>query len=261
VKFCGPGGKRKQAFRCKRREQLRRIVVGKQSASIITMMFMATLPPAVVNAKFDYFDLVAVIWLMIGLFWGRKKGMSQEVLPLLQWLGIVAAGGLLYAPFSLVVHQCTQFGPLWSNITAYLLIILGVHVAYLWLRKILAEQLAKKDLFGRGEFYLGMVAGFVRFACMLVVGMALMNSRVATAAELAESEKFQAAWFSDIRFPTYGEFQQDVLFKSCAGIWVESNLKTVLIASETSALSPKSESIAQKSNKIIEEIVGQPVKK
>jgi hypothetical protein len=170
-------------------------------------------------------------------------------------------GHVVAVGFSLVVHQCTQFGPLWSNITAYLLIILGVHVAYLWLRKILAEQLAKKDLFGRGEFYLGMVAGFVRFACMLVVGMALMNSRVATAAELAESEKFQAAWFSDIRFPTYGEFQQDVLFKSCAGIWVESNLKTVLIASETSALSPKSESIAQKSNKIIEEIVGQPVKK
>jgi hypothetical protein len=187
--------------------------------------------------------------------------MSQEMLPLLQWLGIVAAGGLLYGPFSPVIHQCTQFGALWSNITAYLLIALGVHMIYLWFKRMLAEKLVKKDLFGHGEFYLGMVAGFVRFGCMLLVGMALMNSRVATAAELAKTEKFQAAWFSDIRFPTYGEFQQDVLFKSCTGSWVQSNLKTVLIASEISAPSPKSETIAQRSNKIIDDILSQTVKK
>jgi len=225
------------------------------------MMCVAVLPPVVAYAKFDYFDIVVLVWLIIGLWWGRKRGMSQEVLPLLQWLGIVAAGGLLYRPFSLVIHQCVQFGALWSNVTAYLLIALGVHLTYLWLKRLLAEQLVKKDLFGRGEFYLGMIAGFVRFGCVLLVGMALMNSRVATTAELAQTEKFQAAWFSDIRFPTYGEFQQDVLIKSCAGSWVESNLKSVLIASAPSAPSPKSETIAQRSNKIIDEIVSQPVKK
>jgi len=225
------------------------------------MMFVAVLPPVVVNAKFDYFDIVALTWLIIGLWWGRKKGMSQEFLPVLQWLGIVAAGGLLYGPFSLVIHQCVQFGKLWSNITAYLLIALGVHLVYLWLKRLLAEKLVKKDLFGRSEYYLGMIAGFVQFACMLLVGMALMNSRVATAAELAESEKFQAAWFSDIRFPTYGEFQHDVLINSCTGNWVETNLKTVLIVSDNSAPSPKSDTIAQKSNKIIDDILTQTGKK
>jgi uncharacterized membrane protein required for colicin V production len=225
------------------------------------MMSVAVLPPAVVNAKFDYFDILALAWLFIGLWWGRKRGMSQEFLPLLQWLGIVTAAGLLYAPFGILIHKSVQFGMLWSNITAYLLIAVGVHLVYLWLKRLLAEKLVKKDLFGRSEYYLGMIAGFVRFGCILLVGMALMNSRVATAADLAQMEKFQAAWFSDIRFPTYGEFQHDVLLNSCTGNWVESNLKTVLIASENSAPSPKSESIAQKSNKIIDDILSQTGKK
>jgi uncharacterized membrane protein required for colicin V production len=225
------------------------------------MMHVAVLPPVVTNATFDYFDIVAVLWLIIGLWWGRKRGMSQELLPLLQWIGIVTVAGLLYGPFSLVIHQCTQFSALWSNITAYLLIMLCVHLAYLWFKKMFAEMLVKKDLFGKAEFYLGMMAGFVRFGCMLLVGMSLMNSRVATDAELAQTEKFQKDWFSDIRFPTYGGIQHDVLFKSFTGSWVQSNLKSVLIVTAPSAPAPKLETIAQRSNKMIDDILSQQRKK
>jgi uncharacterized membrane protein required for colicin V production len=232
-----------------------RLANGKKPACTAVMMYMAVLPPVVVNAKFDYFDIVAIVWLGIGLIWGRKRGMSQEILPLIQWLGIVTAGAVFYRPFSSVVHQCVQFGPLWSNITAYVLIALGVHLVYLWLKQVLAEKLVKKDLFGRGEFYLGMVAGFVRFGCMLLVGMALMNSRVATAAELAQTEKFQKDWFSDIRFPTYGEFQQDVLFKSLTGSLVRADLKSALIASVDTTPPRKLDTIAQRSNKTIDDIL------
>jgi hypothetical protein len=225
------------------------------------MMLVALAPTVVSNARFNYFDVVAVVWLIIGFFRGRKRGMSQELLPLLQWLGIVVAGGLLYSPFSLIVHQYSQFGSLWSNVTAYVLIGLGVHLIYKWFKQMFAEKLVETDPFGRGEFYLGMMSGVVRFGCMLVAGMALMNSRVGTQAELAQTEKFQAAWFSDIRFPTYGEFQQDVLIKSFSGKWVESHLKPVLIASVTSgAGTPQhpqtSDSMAQKKNREIDEILG-----
>src|SRR5277367_6161555 len=112
------------------------------------MTLLASLPPVLAPAKFDYFDAFAIVWLIIGLFRGRKRGMSQEVLPLIQWLGIVAAGGLLYWPFSKLVHQYTQFGTLWSCITAYLLIGAGVHLIYLWLKQMMAEKLVEKDPFG-----------------------------------------------------------------------------------------------------------------
>lgn len=183
--------------------------------------------------KFDYFDIAAVCWLIIGLLWGRKRGISQELLPLLQWIAIVLAAGLLYEPFGLFIHKSTFFTPLWSNVTAYVLIAGGVHLIYFVAKLSLGAKLVGMNIFGRSEFYLGMVAGGARFACILLAGMALMNSRIATESELANTEKFQKENFSDIRFPTYGGFQQDVLVKSYSGKLVRSKLKSVLIATET----------------------------
>jgi len=182
--------------------------------------------------KFDYFDIATICWLIIGLLWGRKRGISQELLPLLQWIAIVLAAGLLYEPFGLLIRQNTFFTPLWSNVTAYVLIAGGVHLIYFAAKLSLGAKLVGMNLFGRSEFYLGMVAGGARFACILLAGMALMNSRIATESELANTEKFQKENFSDIRFPTYGGFQQDVLIKSYSGKLVRSKLKSVLIATE-----------------------------
>src|SRR5580658_10362403 len=226
------------------------------------LMAVAAAAPAVSNAKFNYFDILAVAWLIVGWFRGRKRGMSQEFLPTLQWLAIVFVGGMYYQSLSVTVRQYTQFGPLWSNVTAYLLIAIGIHLVYKWFQGAFGEKIVANDPFGRGEFYLGMMAGVVRFACMLVVGMSLMNSRVQTSAELAQMEKFQAAWFSDIRFPTYGEFQQEVLLQSFSGKWVQVHLKSVLIASVNSGAgmprpsSKPSETIASKKNQEIDDILG-----
>jgi uncharacterized membrane protein required for colicin V production len=223
------------------------------------MMLVTVLPQKAAYGKFDYFDIIALVWLIIGLFRGRKRGLSQELLPTMQWLGIVIVGGMFYWSLSPIVRQYTQISVLWSNISAYLLIALGIHLIYLWFKQMLGAKLVEKDPFGRGEFYLGMIAGVVRFGCMLLVGMSLMNSRVETAAELAQTEKFQKDNFSDIRFPTYGEVQQDVLFKSFTGNLVEVNLKPVLITSvEVPKTQKKPDSMAQKKNQEIDDILAKP---
>jgi hypothetical protein len=122
--------------------------------------------------------LSPVVWLIIGLFRGRKRGMSQELLPLLQWMGIVAAGGLLYWPFSPLVHQYTQFGTLWSLYHGLPADRRRRPSDLPVVQTDAGRKAGGKDPFGRAEFYLGMMAGVVRFACMLLVGMALMNSHV-----------------------------------------------------------------------------------
>jgi uncharacterized membrane protein required for colicin V production len=234
---------------------------GKESAILALMMHLAVLPPVVANAKFDYFDIVAIVWLIIGLLRGRKRGMSQELLPTFQWLGILAAGGLLYGSFGPWIKHNTYFSVLWSNIAAYVLIAAGVHLIYVCLKRLLAARLGEKDLFGRGEFYLGAIAGGVRFTCILLVLMALMNSRVATDEELAKTKKFQKDNFSDVSFPTYGEFQHDVLFRSFSGNWVHSNLNSVLIATVKPELLTKPEPVLGKSTNMIASAASQPAKK
>ena len=54
--------------------------------------------------KYDYFDAFVVVWLIIGLLWGRKRGMSQELLPTLQWIGIVVIAGIFYRSLSPLVR-------------------------------------------------------------------------------------------------------------------------------------------------------------
>ena len=198
-----------------------------------SIMCMAALPAFNGMASFGYFDGAVVVWLLIGIFRGRKRGMSQELLPTLQWLAIVILAGLFYLPLSVVIFKNASgaFTQLWSNITAYVLIAFGIHLIFMWLKQTFGEKLTGSDCFGRNEYYLGMMAGLLRFACMVVVLCALMNSRVYTRAELAETEKMQKKNFEDIRFPTYGAIQHAILTESYAGRWIEGNLYRVLIAS------------------------------
>ncbi len=226
------------------------------------MMILATLPPYLNRSQFNYFDVVVVVWLIIGLFRGRKRGMSQELLPTLEWIGIVVACGLLYWPLYPYVKEVTLLSTLWSCLLAYGMVAMGIYIIYMVLKQNFAEKLVARDPFGSWEFYLGMAAGVVRFGCMVIVFLALINARIVSAAERAQTEKFQAANFSDIRFPTWGEFQQDVLFQSFTGKLVQKSMRPMLIATTDSPSdTPPHESLAQKSNKAIDYLLTKPKKK
>lgn len=220
-------------------------------------MLMAALSSTPVN----YFDGVAIVWLLIGIVRGRKRGMTQELIPMLQWIAIVALAGLFYRPFSVIIIRSTSgaFSPLWSNLTAYVLIGFAVHLVFVWLKQNVGQKLSGSDVFGRAEYYFGMVAGLVRFACMLIAMCAVMNSRVYTQAELAETERMQQKNFEDVRFPTYGTIQHAILAESYTGQLIESNLSQFLITS-VAPPKPGGETLAQKQQDTINSIIGQPKK-
>jgi uncharacterized membrane protein required for colicin V production len=218
-------------------------------------MLMIALPASFSRTNFNYVDLIVFVWLIAGLIHGRKRGMTQQLLPTLQWVAIVVVAGLFYRPFGVTIKQYAQFDPLWSNILAYLLIGFGVHLVYLWTKHLIHQKLVGSDLFGRAEYYFGMVAGMVAFACMLIVACALMNSRIYTKAELASTEKAQSDAFSDIRFPTFGSIQQEVLFQSYTGCMIRTNLQSVLIASVQPG-PPRGETLAHRQEDLINDVIG-----
>jgi len=223
-------------------------------------MFMVALPK--VNAlPINYFDVFVVVWLLIGIFRGRKRGMTQELLPTLQWLGILTLAGLFYGPISDAIFKYTSgaFSLLWANVTGYVLIGFAVHLAYLWVKQAFGEKLTGSDYFGRYEYYLGMVAGLVRFACIIVVLCAVMHSRVYTPAELAEDEKWQKKNLEEVRIPTYLSVQHSVLQESFTGQFLETHLSRVLIVS-VSPNKKTTESLAGKKEDTINAILG-PAKK
>jgi uncharacterized membrane protein required for colicin V production len=218
-------------------------------------MQMAALLPDLGRLNVNYVDLIVAVWLIMGLLYGRKRGMTQELLPMIQWVAIVVVAGLFYEPLSLQIQQYAHFEPLWSNILGYVLIAFGIHLVYLWIKHLIHQKLIGSDMFGRAEYYFGMIAGVVRFACMLIMVCALMNSRIITNTERAKTEKAQSDAFSDIRFPTYGSIQQSVLVESYTGSLIETNLSSVLIASVTPKTVAKGETLKQQQERLVNEII------
>jgi hypothetical protein len=90
-------------------------------------------------------------------------------------------------------------------------------------------KLLGSDVFGRGEYYLGMVSGFVRFACIIVTALALLNARYYTQTEVRAMEKFQDDVYGSNYFPTLHTFQSIVFDKSISGSWIKQNLDFLLI--------------------------------
>jgi uncharacterized membrane protein required for colicin V production len=208
--------------------------------------------------SFSYFDIVVGVWLVVGLIRGRKQGMSQELLPMLKWLAVVGLAGSFYRPVSAFLRQSIPgaFDLLWANLSGWLLIALAVSLVFTWLKKAAGEKLLGSDMFGSAEYYLGMLGGMVRFACMIVAVMALMNSRIVTREELAKEEAEQKKNLEDIRLPTFGTLQQAVLFQSFTGRFVKDNLSSVLIASVTPDQNRKGETPGQKTGDIINQVIG-----
>jgi uncharacterized membrane protein required for colicin V production len=223
-------------------------------------MFMAALP-TVSTPPVNLFDGFVVIWLIVGIFRGRKRGMTQELLPTLQWMAIVVLAGLFYRPFSPIILQNTSgaFSRLWANVTAYVLIAFGIHLAYLWIKQLFGEKLTGSDCFGRAEYYLGMLAGLVRFACIIIVMCALMHSRFYTPAELAENENLQKKNLEGVRVPIYMTVQHAILMESFTGQFLDSKLHRLLIDS-FSPNKKTTESLARKKEDTINAILG-PAKK
>jgi len=216
--------------------------------------------PSFGGLSFNYVDGIVTAWLIVGILIGRKHGMTQEVLPCMKWLAIVILAGLFCAPFSSVIYQNTAgaFTQLWAKVTAYLIIALAINMIFISIKGAIGEKLTGSDYFGRNEYYLGMLAGMVRFACIFLALCAIMHVRVYTLADLAEDEKAQRKSFEDIRFPTYSSVQYAILKESYSGRLIEDHLHPLLIPSSTTP--PPAETLAHKSQDAINSILGPPKK-
>jgi len=185
------------------------------------------------NLGFNWFDMVVIVVLGFGLFRGRRNGMSKELLPLLEWLVLVPVCGLVYPMLAGVL---AGFVPdaFWNCLVAYLALAMVVFIVFAILKRQLAEKLVKSDFFKGSEYYLGMLAGLVRYACVLLFVLALLNARVYTPAEIAQQtaydqKNFGGGLFEGNYFPHLSQIQAAVFKESFIGPRIKDNLGMLLI--------------------------------
>jgi uncharacterized membrane protein required for colicin V production len=178
----------------------------------------------------NLFDLLVIVVLGAGLFKGRKHGMSEELVKLLEWLAILFGCAALYEWGGEMCRQLTNmFGPLSGYLTAYIGSALLIALVFTLVKRTLGGKLLGSDFFGRAEYYLGMGSGLVRFSCILLVGLALLNARYFSPAEVRAMQKYNDDVYGSDYFPGLHSLQESVFQKSITGPWIKENLGFLLI--------------------------------
>jgi uncharacterized membrane protein required for colicin V production len=178
----------------------------------------------------NLFDLIVISVLIAGILRGRKHGMSEELIQLLQWLAVVFGCATVYEWGGQTFGEFTGlFGPLSRYILAYIGAAAIIFLLFALLKRALGGKLLGSDVFGRTEYYLGMGSGLLRFCCMLLAALALLNARYFSPAEVRAMEKFQDDVYGSNFFPTLQSLQQSVFEKSVTGPWIKQNLSFFLI--------------------------------
>lgn len=215
------------------------------------------------NFPLSWFDVVVVILIGFGVFRGRKRGMSEEALSVLQWLLIVYIASAVYEPVGKALSQTTSvFSLLSCYVTVYIAVAIAIKIIFTMIQRAVGEKLVGSDVFGQSEYYLGMVAGALRFACMIILFLALLHARTVTAQEKAENAKRQQENFGSISFPTLGSIQDEIFGRAYSGQFVKKNLSQLLIketVSEKKSLT--TESIGRRRERSVDEVMGGPSRK
>ena len=206
-------------------------------------MIAAAVQSANTNSMgFDWFDMVVIVVLGFGLFRGRRNGMSKGLLPLLEWLVLVPVCGLVYPMLAGVLAGFIT-DKFWNCLLAYLALAMVVFLVFTILKHQLAEKLVKSDFFKGSEYYLGMLAGLVRYACVLMFVLALLNARVYTPAEIAQAtaydqKNFGGGLYEGNYFPHLFQVQAAVFKESFIGSRIKDNAGMLLINTSPSGAQP-----------------------
>ena len=176
-----------------------------------------------------WFDGAVLLLLWVGLIRGRTKGVSGQLLELLQWLGTVFLGVLLYRPIGHWLQPHLQVSSVAANVIAFLLIGSLLKLVIARLENGISEKLLSGDYFGRMEYPLGMLAGVLIHAAMLLAVLSLTRARLVTTEEVKFARKKQLAELGSNFFPDLGTVQEEIFEKSMSGKFIHQHLGQHLI--------------------------------
>jgi uncharacterized membrane protein required for colicin V production len=181
------------------------------------------------DLPFNWFDVVVLAVIITGVVRGRKLGMSEELMNVIKWITVLVGCSFAYAPLGQFLADSSPLSLLACYLIVYAVVAVVILSLFALVKHSIGGKLIGSDIFGQAEYYLGMGSGMVRFVCILLAGLALMNSRLYTQAEVRAKENFQNDVYGSTYFPTFPFIQASIFEKSLVGPWVKQNLSFLLI--------------------------------
>lgn len=213
---------------------------------------------AVVGLELGLFDVLLVLTVILGFWRGKVRGISEELLDMLQWVVLVVAAGFLY---SYVGDLLGKIGlPLLAaNIAGYVLIAAVVFTVFSFIRESVGTKLVDSDFAGSWEYRLGGVAGVVRYFCIYVAVLSLLNSRHFDEAAVAAERKYQEKEIGIVLVPTWGMAQRMALYDNLAGPYFRNYLSYVLMHPVRYAKpGPDRNTLGKQQQRVLDEVTTAP---
>jgi len=177
----------------------------------------------------NWFDMLVVVLILLGVRQGRKVGMSGEVIGLMYWVSLALAAGLGHVWVGVFIQSKAPLATGYCLVIGYLLIAMVLRLIFERIKTANAEKLAKEDMFGGMEYYFGMAAGALRVACMVVVFIALLHGRYISHADRVAAAKVQRDSFGAVLFPTFVLFHSAVFYESLVGRMLAAHAGWLLV--------------------------------
>ncbi|MFN7137769.1 MAG: CvpA family protein [Limisphaerales bacterium] len=208
-------------------------------------------------SAFNWFDILVVGLLIVGVFHGRKRGMSLELLPLFELLVIIVVGSKIYGPLGQKLAEWTNgtLSAVLSFVCAYILFGLIVHMVITRIKTAVGEKLVGSDIFGSMEYYFGMLAGSLRYACMVLIALALLNAKPIDHEKERAYRKAEKDNMGNISFPTYTSIQIAVFEQSSVGKLSRKYVSHLLISPSGVENKAKRETVAKRRERAVEEVM------
>lgn len=178
---------------------------------------------AAAGPAFGLFDVLLVVVVGVGIWRGKERGISEELLDFLQWVVIVVAGGLLY---SIVgdLFVAAKLPRLIANISGYIAVMIVVSIVFTFISKSVGNKLVDSDFFGGWEYRLGMMAGALRYLCIWIAVLAILSARYFDAALVDAQRKAQQKEAGIVLIPTWGILNRMALYDSFTGPYIRKYL-------------------------------------
>ena len=209
------------------------------------MIAAATQKLATSKMLFNWFDVALVFVIAFGVWRGRRNGMTKEILPTAQWLTMIFVGAFGYKPLGDIFIQQgivkALFGKTIGEETityscSYVMVAVAVFIVFSFVKRRLKPKLEGSNAFGSSEYYFGMASGGLRYFCMVVFALALLNAPNYTQADIQAANAFNNRWFggglsgySGDFFPTMSETQASVFKDSLTGPFLKDYLPVLLV--------------------------------
>ena len=213
---------------------------------------------AIAGPSVGLFDVLLIIALGLGIWRGKVRGISEELLEFLQWLVIVVAAGFLYSMIGdlLVAAKMPRLA---ANITGYIMVMIVVSIIFTLISKSVGNKLVDSDFFGSWEYRLGMMAGAMRYLCIWISLLALLSARYFDAATVDAQRKAQEKEAGIVLIPTWGILNRMAFYDSFSGPYIRQYLAHQLMTPVGYAkAAPNENTIGKQQQRVLDAVTAPP---